>query len=204
MQTYLFDASAAVQIYVPRKKTIRQSIEYVLKQKELGQAMLFIPNFCVAEVFNAFAKMHFRERRMGADEYKRSLKDFRDDIHWGKRLYAYDLNRYHIIAADKIIPAEQKRPLKPNKGPLSTFDILIISMACELAYTRGIENTFLLTDDERLHDVCDDLSKNVFHTPRGPLGELDDRRWISPKSFYLDRTLVEALQAAGGQPLAKH
>jgi hypothetical protein len=38
MKTYLFDASAAVQIYVPQKEAIRQSIEYVLRQKELGQA----------------------------------------------------------------------------------------------------------------------------------------------------------------------
>jgi len=191
MKAYLFDASAAIQIYVPRDETVRLSVEKVLKQKELGQAVLFIPNFCVAEVFNAFAKMHFRERGMGDDEYQRCLGDFREHIHWGKTLYAYDLNRYHIIAADKIIPAEQKRPLKPNKGPLSTFDILIIAMACELGYTRGVENTFLLTCDERLHNVCGDLSKNAFRTPKGPLGELDDRRWIPPKCLDLYRSTVQ-------------
>lgn len=191
MKTYLLDASAAIEIYLADKQNTGQIMRHVLGEQERKSATLFIPNFCVAEVFNCFARKHFRENGMSTDTYKEYLDRFRGDIHWGKTIYSYDLNRYHIVAADNIIPAEQKRELKAGKGPLSTFDILIIAMACELAYTRGVSNTFLLTRDERLNEVCNDIRKNSFQTPKGPLGELHRDRWPAPRSFYLDKMTIE-------------
>jgi predicted nucleic acid-binding protein len=190
MKTYLFDASAAVQIYLPGSELAQATVRYALEQQEQGQAVLFIPNFCVAEVLNTFAKKHFGEKGMGDEEYKRILEDFRNHIHWGKTLYAYDLNRYHIVAADKIIPAEHKRPRRDRHDYLSTFDILIIAMACELSHTRGVDNVALLTCDSRLGHVCNDLRKQSFRSPKGPLGDLEDKRWVAPRCFDLLKNSV--------------
>jgi hypothetical protein len=63
MRTYLFDASAAVDIYIPRNDRVSKAIQFIQVQKRLRKAKLFIPNICIAEVFNTFAKRRFRAER---------------------------------------------------------------------------------------------------------------------------------------------
>jgi hypothetical protein len=82
---------------------------------------------------------------------------FRKDTHWGKTLYAYELSRYHIIGADEIIPIEDNVAVEHDREHLSTFDVLIIAMACELAYERKPEDVFLVTCDRRIKRVTDQL-----------------------------------------------
>lgn len=205
MRTYLFDASAAVEIYVPRNERVGKATEFILTQKRLRQAKLFIPNICIAEVFNTFAKRRFRAERqkdvIDESSYKQHLSNFRDNIHWGRTLYPYDLNRYHIIAADKIIPVEHQLVASRGGDYLSTFDILVIAMACELAYTRELEETFLVTCDRRMKSVTDGLRTGGtrISTPDGPLGKIEDGRWRPPSCICLLDVRPEDLQPVHGQ-----
>jgi len=190
MLTYLFDASAAVELYAPSRGSIRKIVQHIAEQRKLHRkAALLIPNFCIVEVFNALAKKHFRERVLQREDYEDCLKRFREDIHWGRNLYAYDLNRYHVIAADEIIPIEHYVAVEHDRDHLSTFDILIIAMGCELAFLRHPEPVYLVTCDRRIKKVCDQLKrtdKKVRQNLKGP-GAFDEPegRWVPPTVLYL-------------------
>ncbi|MGA7341083.1 MAG: hypothetical protein WBE72_21520 [Terracidiphilus sp.] len=205
MRTYLFDASAAVEIYLPRNERVAKTIQFIQTQKRLHKAKLFIPNICIAEVFNTFAKRRFRAERqqdvIDEPSYKRHLSNFRDNIHWGRTLYPYDLNRYHIIAADKIIPVEHQIATSRGGDYLSTFDILVIAMACELAYTHEFEETFLVTCDRRMKDVTDALGAGGarISTPDGPLGKIEDGRWRPPSCICVLDVKAGELKPVNGQ-----
>ncbi len=196
MLTYLFDASAAVEIYTPRNDQVKKAVQFIQTQKRLHKAKLFIPNICIAEVLNTFARRHFRPGRpqdvLDEQSYKTHLSNFRDQIHWGRTLYPYDLNRYHIIAADKIIPIEHRFATTRGRDYLSTFDILVIAMACELAYTREFEDTFLVTCDRRMKDVVEEMKTAGpgSSTPEGPLGKVENARWLPPNCIYLLRDKI--------------
>lgn len=203
MLTYLFDASAAVEIYVQQKEKCKKPLQYILQQKRTyGEAALFIPNICIAEVFNTFAQMRFepRDKSSPLDEatYTRCLDKFRDDVHWGKTLYPYDLNRYHIVAADWIVLAEHHLPrMEKDDSHLSTFDILIIAMACELAYIGQRDRTSLVTCVKRLNRVCKNLNNSDFSdlVIPGPLGKLNKNRWIPPTCIYLPEPVRGEVQS---------
>ena len=82
---------------------------------------------------------------------------FRKDIHWATLLYPYDLNRYHILAADEIIPIEHHVSRRKERDYLSAFDILLIAMACELAFIGQPEDVYLVTCDKRIQIVCNEF-----------------------------------------------
>jgi hypothetical protein len=190
MNTFLFDASAAVELYLPGVRKVKNVVSFICDQKtKFHEAVIYIPSFCIAEVFNTFARKHFRpskdDESLSKAEYDKCLESFRNDIHWGRTFYPYELHRYHIIAADRIIPIEHHFALGDNKH-LSTLDILIIAMSCELAYTGIREETYLVTCDKRMKAVVDkfqkvDLDELKRKAPLGPLGDIEKRRWFPPK-----------------------
>lgn len=208
MLTYLLDTSAAVEIYMPDgsgDRFAKRVLNHIIEQKALfREAILFIPNFCIAEVFNTFARKHYSPKdskdKLSDVEYGRCVAEFRDDIHWGKTLYPYDLNRYHVVATDKIVIAEHLLPRRDKHDHLNTFDILIIAMACELAHIGRREDTYLVTGDQRLSAVCDEL-KNIHLPPptEGPLGELDKDRWKPPTCLNLKQLKRDVLPSASRQ-----
>jgi hypothetical protein len=207
MLTYLFDASAAVEMYIPRDEQSGKAVTYILEQKiTYYQAALFIPNICIAEVFNTLARKYFKPRdqkeAIDKESYEKHLRHFREHVHWGKTLYPYDLNRYHIIAADKIIPVEHDIASRDARDHLSTFDILVIAMACELAYLGQREDTFLVTCDHRIKQVFDELKNSDQQRLMipGPLGEPDRKRWIPPTCLYLPRLARGDLKRLPTQP----
>jgi len=206
--TYLFDASAAVAIYVKERIRVDRAVRYILDQKTVhSRAAIYIPNFCIPEVFNTLARKHFREAILDRPTYDSCLQRFRDDIHWGRTLYSYELNRYHIIAADEIIPIEHHLAPEFERDHLSTFDILIIAMACELAFVGEAEDTFLVTCDKRIEKVVQEMKAiradelKEWKTP----GNLDDpgtRRWVPPTDvLYLHKAKLEIRQVPGQPPL---
>jgi predicted nucleic acid-binding protein len=204
--TYLFDASAAIEIYLPRNPRTKKTVQFILDQKKtFKQATLFIPNFCIVEVINTFGRKHFSNddsnEKLSNEDYVKHLNRFREDVHWGRTLYQYELNRYHIIAADQIIPAEHRLPRRYEHDHLSTFDILIIAMACELGYIGSSEDTFLVTCDLRLKQVFDDLKKSDVSgfMVAGPLGEVDESRWTPPQCVYLPNAKHGELKHVSGQ-----
>lgn len=206
MLTYLFDASAAVELYAPRNQRTCRTLQFIAEQRTIyRQAVLLIPNFCIVEVFNALAKKYFAERSLKREGYEESLRRFRQDIHWGKTLYAYDLNRYHVLAADEIIPIEHSVAVDHERDHLSTFDILVIAMACELAFVRPAEAVYLLTCDRRIKKVCDQLTmtdKKVLLSLKVPglLDEPEGTRWLPPKVLYLPQTRASDIPRVGRQP----
>jgi len=208
MLTYLFDASAAVELYVPpnsKNAKVGKVARFIVDQKGTHkQAVLYIPNFCVVEVFNALARRHFKDGALDGAQYESALKSFRDDIHWGRTLYAYDLNRYHVIGADEIIPIEHHVASEHERDHLSTFDILIIVMACELAYIGRAEDTFLVTCDKRIQKVVDqfkgtELKRREEWKVAGSLDDHSIRRWVPPNVLYLPTLKVGQIRPTQGQ-----
>lgn len=135
---YLFDASAVHHLYVPDEQLIDR-LDHFIEQRGLGRAFLFVPNFCVAEVFNSLARKHYRQKELTAEQYAQCKETFRRDIHNGLLFYHYELNRYHLLDTDYVVPFEHlfetARPKGEKKGQewrLSTFDLLIIGMGMEL------------------------------------------------------------------------
>jgi hypothetical protein len=189
--TYLFDASAAVELYAPRNARREKIVRFIVEQKwPLKKAILYIPNFCVVEVFNTLARKCFRDSMLDKTQYESALNRFRNDIHWGRTLYSYELTRYHVIGADEIIPIEHHVASEHERDHLSTFEILIIAMASELAYVGEPENTRLVTCDRRIPKVVEEF-KGVSLRDRTEWkveGGLDDhsvRRWVPSNVIYL-------------------
>jgi len=168
MKYYLIDASAIIHYYIPLYPKLTSNIDQIIKQRQEGKSFLFMPNFCIAEVFNVFAKYYYRWRKLKREEYEKCCKEFRDAIHNAKLIYHYELNRYHILNIDYIVPFEHQFLIKKrfNKDEeekewfLSTFDILFISMGIELVRMMGFENVFLISCDTRIKSICDVL-KNL-------------------------------------------
>ncbi|MBZ5560822.1 MAG: hypothetical protein LAP13_00215 [Acidobacteriia bacterium] len=155
---YILDASAILHLYVI-DEDLTPKLDHFVEQKGLGRAFLFVPNFCVAETFNTFAKFYYRWKSLTPEQYSRCTEAFKHDIHNGHLLYHYELNRYHVLNVDYIIPFEHlfepKRPKGVKKGEewtLSTFDILIIALGMELARITG-GRTYIVTCDRRLHKI---------------------------------------------------
>jgi hypothetical protein len=164
----------------------------------------------VAEVFNTFARHHFRpsanDRALTKDEYESCMKRFREDINWEKTFYAYDLSRNHIIAVDEIIPIEHKLAASDDEAHLSTLDILVIAMACELAYIGDPEEVFLITCDRRMKRVFEELKRaderdlkrlkveRVIGDPKG-------KRWVPPNVLLLQDAIVKEFPRVDGQPM---
>ncbi len=186
MIKYLIDASVAAEFYRPKAtfttegklRRNRSLRKHITKQKFAGQAIIFIPSFCVAEVRNTLAKWRLRQKDVFKDEkdYKSVFGLFISHVHDRKFFYSYDLNRYHNINTELVTEVEhttntefaatglsigtdletlnealrQKDP-RDHVGRyyLSTLDILIIAMGMELKRIYG-EEVYLLTGDKRL------------------------------------------------------
>ncbi len=169
MKYYLLDSSAIIYHYIPSEYPSKTSkIDYLIQEKQEGKAFLFMTNFCIAEVFNTFAKYHFRYkdyRNITQEDYEKCREDFKDAIHNAKLIYHYELNRYHILDVDYIVPFEhqyypiRKRQEKEKKWFLSTFDILFISAGIELVRMLGFENVYLVADEVRIMKICNVLRK---------------------------------------------
>jgi hypothetical protein len=86
MYQYLLDTSAVVQHYVKQDYRATQFVNHVFELKA-GKpiATLWIPSFCIAEVFNTFAKPFYKpsdqKSALSKKRYEECLKQFREDVH---------------------------------------------------------------------------------------------------------------------------
>jgi len=191
---YLIDTSAVIHHYKQDPK-LTPRVEHLIEQQGLGRAVLFIPNFCIAEVFNTFAKLHYREKSLAEEGYQQCCEQFRHDIHNAKLFYHYELQRYHILNVDYIVPFEHQL-LTEDDDYLSTFDIVILAMGIELVRIVGEKHFFIVTCDERIHSIGDSL-RNL---------QKDDRERHNipeyvkyPKTLYLHKTPLSNLPKVIGQ-----
>jgi len=128
MKYYLIDTSA----FVFAVENINQTRMDFFVEKAKGEAFLYIPQFCVTEVFNTYARKFYEENVIQGDVYTEWRNEFIKATHNRRILYCYNLHRYHNLNAHKVYKVEHKVPRLSNEHPLSAFDILIIAMGMEL------------------------------------------------------------------------
>ena len=173
----LIDSNVTAGYYLPRSlnsKRARERITTIFDSVRSGETdhFLYIPNFCIAEVFGVFAKHSFagwnsQVKKKGTIDtrvYGSLKKQFAEDIHNGRFLYPYKLSRYHILGIDLIAPVDhyfQVTRGKKRHVPMGTFDHLIISMGIQLAHIHGTENSVIVTADSRLSDILERCRKGL-------------------------------------------
>jgi len=197
----LLDANVTAAYYLPlctKSKNVARRIENIfnsIRSKEANH-FLYLPNFCVAEVFGVFMKYSFgswnRQVRKTIDTriYRSLVEQFQNDIHNGQFIYHYELSRYHILGINLVAPIDHYYQIsRKNKNviPSGTFDHLIISMGIHLAHIHGSENVTLISADDRLIEILAKCRKGIPWNTRQKL-KLNDAesltgRKFQPKSF---------------------
>jgi rRNA-processing protein FCF1 len=191
---YLLDTSAAKFFYLPNAPGNTEANLAFLAAKKLGnECVLFIPSFCIAELFNVLACYHYRDKSISKPDYERYIGKAKDHVRNHQRfLRPLELTRYHNYRLDSIFPIEHgtateydaagiKAPADPGvinealrvkiagdhagKYHLSAFDLLILAMGIELGDVHGPENVAIITNDKRLAKVA--LAANGIGSPIG-------------------------------------
>jgi len=187
---FLLDANTVAQFYLAGRSHTppRTRFDRLVAAKGIGRAFLYIPNFCIAEVFNVFSDYYFRRKRPwpeGAKRggFKRVCGRFRDDVHGGTIFYGMDLNRNHIVNIDRIAPFAQRFAPRNKRKP-STYDLLIIAMGIELQRIHG-DRFWIATNDEPLSIIAKRLTDHQKIT-RGLRRTFGVPDWVEyPKCLYL-------------------
>lgn len=190
---YLLDASALL-LWYDKVHYLNSRLDYMYKQYIKHQAFFYLPNFCIVEVFNMFARLYYRDKTIATrKQYLDLCGLFKGQIRRGKTFYSCSLNRYHIINTDQIYQLEHTTPpLEPSREErekaektrqqiqwskyfLNSFDILIIAMGIELKKIHGGNNeVYIITNDERLAEVCNAVE-------------------VAPKAIYIKKTPINDL-----------
>ena len=168
-----------------------------------GRVFFYLPTFCVAEVFNIFAKYHYRKQLLSPELYQETCDKFSEHIHDRHTFYCYDLNRYHnlnlsrrrvyrtehetlteyeAVGANPRTTSEDKvREMYRAKFPkrsigshyLSGADLLVIAMNLELIRIVG-ERVYLVTKDRRMVEIARGITAEEAGTGRAcPLKIID-------------------------------
>lgn len=168
----LVDANVAAGYYLPRclnSLRARKRIPLLLDsiRSNASPHFLYIPNFCIAEVFSAFAKHSFghwnphvkKQGTIDSRVYRSLVVQFSSDIHNGAFFHQYELSRYHILGVDLVAPVDHYFQITRKKGrrhvPAGALDHLIISMGIQLVQIHGQGNVALVTTDDRLARIVD-------------------------------------------------
>jgi len=146
---YLIDSSAFVHSVEHSGNT---NINFFVERAN-GDAFLYIPQFCITEVFNTYARKFYEENIIPGSVYNQWRNAFINAIHDRRMLYCYDLHRYHNLNSHKIYRSEHRIPRSSKYDRLSTFDVLIIAMGMELKKVHAPNDVFILTRDKRLKRV---------------------------------------------------
>jgi len=173
---FLLDASVVVAYYLPKvssQKAHERMHEIVSAMRVRGRQkkpfVLFVPNFCVAEIFNTFRRCRYgkwnkKVKDIGGmiskKDFNRVYNRFQQDIRNGKLFYHYELSRYHLLNTALISPIDHHYAYQRNRTdnrrnprPMSTFDLLIIAMGIELVRLHGKESVCILTTDSRIVNI---------------------------------------------------
>jgi hypothetical protein len=179
---------------------------------------LYIPNFCIAEVFSTFAKhayghwnKHVTDGTIDGRIHKSLRTQFQSDIHNAALFYHYELSRYHVLAVNLVAPSDHYFKLARGAGktvsPAGTFDQLIVAMGIHLTKIHGPGNVVLITADNRLAKLVAKCCSPISASARKTL-QLDDAEKLvgipfAPDSFplvlNLDKAKTTELKATFGQ-----
>ncbi len=193
MKYLLLDANVIIGYYLKRAAKTELACDLArcliesVREKELD-AFLYVPNFCIAEVFGAFMKHSFATWNNQVDwpmldkrEHKTIRNKFQSDIHNAHLFYHLELNRYHILGINLIAPLDhhyqlgkpKKRKKKSNTKPAGTFDSLIISMGIQLTKIHGPDSVCIVTTDSRLAKLVEKCKTVIPEAIKQKLGLLD-------------------------------
>jgi hypothetical protein len=171
----LLDSNVTAGYYLPRSldsKKAQDRIEKLFFSIRSGKSehFLYIPNFCIAEVFSVFMKhafgkwnRHVKKKGGTIDKrvYESLVEQFQKDIHNGKFIYHLELNRYHILGINLVAPIDHFYKISRAKGnvsPCGAFDQLIISIGITLSHIHGRNNVCIVSADDRLTDLLSKCS----------------------------------------------
>lgn len=176
---FLVDSSVVVAYYLPartRSRRAARAIELIIdsNRTNVRSDFFYIPNFCIAEVFDAFTKHALSKWNrhvkpygtLDKRVYKSLVRQFEKDIHNGKFFYHCELNRYHILSSHLVSPVDHyyclsKRKNKSRATPAGTLDHLIVAMGIQLGRIHGPKNVCILTADSRLGKVLERCKSNI-------------------------------------------
>lgn len=172
---FLLDTNVLVGYYLKQNPSVMDVVGYLKKLREGGACLLFIPNFCIAEVFSTFSKLCYY-RDISEKEFKEAKENFindvsRDDEYKRYQYYNhYELNRYHLFDAHMVyqpfweyvvrshIEGKHKTKEGYRKFP-SSFDLLTIAQGIELTMLYSDEDFAILTSDQFIIDICNYLRR---------------------------------------------
>jgi hypothetical protein len=218
---FLLDANLAAGYYLPRSlnsKKASERIRIIIDSIRSGrtEAFIYMPNFCIAEVFSVFMKYSFGQwnrhvKSKGTIDtrvYNSLVKQFQKDIHNGKFIYHLELNRYHVLGINLVAPIDHYFQISKTKAvPMSAFDQLVISMGVNLAHIHGSENVCILSADDRLTTILTKCKTRIpvktIHKLKLSIAEEVTGRPFSPEIFPKHLNLKSAknneLQAIFGK-----
>lgn len=225
---FLLDSNVTAGYYLPRSLNSRKAADRISdifdsSRSSQRRDFFYIPNFCIAEVFSVFMKHCFgkwnrhlhKKGTIDRRVYENLCKQFQSDIHNGRFLYHYELNRYHILGINLVAPIDHYFKItRSNKqvSPMGTFDHLIISMGIHLAHIHGAENVCILSTDDRLTDILRKCKGKIKPSTVNAL-KLNMAKQVSGKDFgpelfpkHLNLKTVsnkELLDVFGAWPLKK-
>jgi hypothetical protein len=188
----LLDSSVVVPYYLPeasRNRRVPGRIRTLLdavRRDPSGRIFLYMPNICICEAFDTFNKLYWARwnpevkrvypRALDARVYRRARTQFQADIHDGRLMHQYELDRYHVLAADLISLVDHyyqhyhERGKKQRKNPMGTRDILVAAMATCLARVHGRERLALVTAEKRMSDLLVKVAPRVTPSTAAKLG----------------------------------
>lgn len=172
----LVDANVVAAYYLPRSLKNKAALEYIdnifeFIRQNPNDYMIYIPNFCIAEVVSVFIKHTFAKwnvkETINTKVYNSLINSFQNDIHNAQFMYHLELDRYHVLGINLVAPIDHyfqiSRTSKEKRryNPAGTFDQLIISMGVQLAKIHGRENVCILTADYRLAKIVEKCRSNI-------------------------------------------
>ena len=105
---YLLDSSAFCRLVDPAD--VHKNSLYSIISNFNNDCFYYIPQFCIAEIFNTFARWHYAENKITFEKHKELCEFFKILIRSRFFLYPYDLHRYHNLNCDKIYKVEHTTP----------------------------------------------------------------------------------------------
>lgn len=222
----LLDANIVAGYYLPESLSLisaRPRIKNIIdavRNAGAPEVFLYIPEFCIPEVFAVFARYFFATwdkqvrknlpKKLKRTDYDKILKKFRNDLHYGALLYQVELNRYHVLATDLISPVDsyyqhyrtrKNAKRRMRKKMMGAADHTIIGMGVNLSRIHGRDHFAILTADHRLADILTRATSvkpntaeklGLFETAK-KLG-LEYRKNIYPRVINLAKTTKNELK----------
>ena len=156
---FLLDASALIPFFLDIKdeRMVRAAILKLLSLRDQNKAVLWVPNFCLAECSKAFAARlysHSSSAEGARNRYRQAVEKMLDIVSSSRKglIRSLNLERAHLVAIEDVFNAQWA--MNPRSEGLSGFDGLVLTMARDLLKKYGTDSVRLVTNDRWMATVC--------------------------------------------------